>query len=279
MDYIDSLKNKNGEELSEITIKNYKSKINSLNRLEDDFVNKIINNNTITPLLKLVKQKYPENYYVYISIISRILNFNEIEIKDKKGKQKINKLIVEGNRDKIESIDLKIDNEELKVDFNEYKKRCMDMIDDGNIPLEIKIMYNLYLHHSLRDDYGKVLLTHEYLNDNTNFYNINTNTFHLNNYKTKLKYNSRIFTFPKYLQNLIKLHYENGSKYLVNGKDKLTLNFSRNSIKYFDKEFTINDIRKTKINSFENKSIKKKKQLANNMLHDYITQQHIYKRK
>jgi len=78
MDYIDSLKNKNGEELSLITLKNYKSKINSLNKLEDDFVNKIINNNTITPLLKLVKEKYPENYYVYISIISKTVNNNEI---------------------------------------------------------------------------------------------------------------------------------------------------------------------------------------------------------
>jgi len=279
MDYIDSLKNKNGEDLSEITIKNYKSKINSLNKLEDDFVNKIINNNTISPLLKLVKEKYPENYYVYISIISRILNFNEIEIKDKKGKQKINKMIIEGNRNKIESIDLKIDNEKLKINYNEYKNKCINMIDDINIPLEIKILYNLYLHHSLRDDYGNVILTHKYLNNDTNFYNISTNTFHLNNYKTKLKYNSRIFTFPKYLQNLIKQHYENGSEYLVNKNEKLTLIFSRNSCKYFDKEFSINDIRKTKINSFENKSIKKKKQLANSMLHDYNTQQNIYKRK
>lgn len=272
------IKNKDGKKLSQYTYRNYKNIVNVLFDLIPNIFIRILNNENIYPFLILIKKKYPKNYHIYISTISKFINYYDIKLKDDNGLKKIQNYIKRGVNKQTEKIDKKVDNEKLKITFEDYRLKVKQITKDEKVPIEIKILFNLYLYIPLRDDFGNVLIVEKDLKNDTNFYNIKTNIFHLNNYKTKRNYGNKKFKLNSILKNLIKINYDTGNKYMISNTKKLSLYFTRNSIRYLKIKLNINDIRKAKIESFKNKSIKEKKQLSTIMLHDYNVQQNIYKR-
>jgi hypothetical protein len=176
--------------------------------------------------------------------------------------------------------DEKVSFDELKIEWTEYLNKVKELTDNANVPLKIKILFNLYKTYQLRDDYGNVLLTDKDLGNDVNFYNVKTREFHLNNYKgtAKAKYGNKIYKIPQYIADMIMKRYDDGNKYLIgknknetyNGNGHLTSLIKDATNKYFGKQFSINDIRRSVVSYYhENKDIKKRKQLADIMLHSY----------
>ena len=194
--------------------------------------------------------------------------------------------------------------EPLKIQWNEYKD-LLDSInaiktngyynvefDDGStkkikITLDDKLLFNLYYNLPLRDNFNRVYLVDEDLGDTDNFINLTTGLFNLNIYKTSAleKHGKRVYRLTKGLLDLVKQKKEMGFNVLFgkNFNEFLTDGLSKKVrdtfYKYVGKEITINDIRRSVISWYaENKSVKKQKQLAELMLHDYTTARNVYKR-
>ena len=287
---IDNIKNrKTGEPITNTTKTNYKNMYNSLKKIDNNFFTKLLelqdNKKEFNKMLKKVAdQVFIENpqkkinrarskgYFLFISQIISLIP----ELKEKLtdyGNTRIRDYVKETFKEQQELQDDKVDFENLKIKWSDYIKKVKEITDDDNVDLNDKILFNLYRFIPIRDNFGKVVLTDK------------TKIFHLNNYKTKSNYGSKQFKVPDFIAEMIKTRYDDGYKYMIS-KDKETLYgngvlkqyIQRATKKLFGFSFGVNDIRKSIINSYENKSIKSKRELADRMLNSYNTQQGVYVR-
>jgi len=299
---IDNIKNrKTGEPITDTTKTNYKNMYNSLKKIDNNFFTKLLelqsNKKEFNKMLKKVADQVwieqpqkkinrarSKGYFLFISQIISLIP----ELKEKLtdyGNTRIRDYVKETFKEQQELQDDKVDFENLKIKWSDYIKKVKEITDDDNVDLNDKILFNLYRFIPIRDNFGKVLLTDKNLDDDINFYNVKTKIFHLNNYKTKSNYGSKQFKVPDFIAEMIKTRYDDGFKYMIS-KDKETLYgngvlkqyIQRATKKLFGFSFGVNDIRKSIINSYENKSIKSKRELADRMLNSYNTQQGIYVR-
>jgi len=301
MKIIDNMTNKEDKKLSDKTKAIYKRKIKNLDLIKvlEDLIKNKNNKNKVNQILKdielqktkTLKKEYSkfrslEDFIFLNQMINNIPNMYENlnEYVLNRINQYIQELI------KLRSInkDEKTSYDELKIEWSEYLTRTKELTEDPKVPIKIKILFNLYKIYQLRDDFGSVELTDKDLDDNINFYNINTKQYHLNRYKgtAMAKYGKRIYKIPQYIADMIMEEYDNDNKYLI-GKTKETkysgghlASFVKDaSKKYFGKQFTINDIRRSIVSYyFQNKSIPKRKQLAEIMLNSYNEQLRSYNR-
>jgi len=298
---IDSMTNKEDKPLSDKSKDIYKRRAKNLNLIKvlqeliknknnKDEVNKILKDIEMQKTKKLKKEyskfRSLEDFIFLNQMINNIdnvyENLNEYVL------NRINQYIQELIKLRTEAKDNKTSFDDLKIEWTEYLKKVKELTDNPKTPLKIKILFNLYKTFPLRDDYGNVLLTDKDLDDDVNFYNVKTREFHLNNYKgtAKSKYGNKVYKVPEYIHKMIMEEYDAGNKYLI-GKNKndkhskghLVTVVKDASKKYFGNQFTINDIRRSVVSYYhENKDIKKRKQLADIMLHSYEEAQRSYNR-
>lgn len=303
---LDTYKNiKTGKDISEATRKNYRYYYQSLKKIDNDFFNKLLelqdNKNEFNAMLRKVRDQVfietPQKkmdksravkYIIFIQqVISRIPELKE-KLTDY-GNRRLEQYKTELIKSSIEFTDDKVDFEKLKIKWGDYLKKVKELTDDDNVDLNDKILFNLYRFYPIRDNYGKVFLTNKDLdNDDENFYNIKTKIFHLNNYKTKQSYGKKKFKIPDFIADMIKKRYDDGNEYMISknsttpfgGKDGLLKQYiQRASKKYFGISFGVNDIRRSVINSYKDKSIKSQRELAERMLNSLSAQQQVYTRK
>jgi len=302
MKVIDGLTNKEDEPLSVKSKDIYKRRIKNLNLIKvlQDLIKYKNNKNKVNQILKDIElqksKKLKKEYSKFRSLedfifLNQMINNipNMYENLNEYILNRINQYIQEMVKLRTINKDEKTSFDELKIEWPEYLKKVKELTEDTKVPLKIKILFNLYKTYQLRDDYGNVLLTDKDLGNDVNFYNVNTREFHLNNYKgtAKAKYGSRIYKIPQYIADMIKKVYDEGNKYLIgknknetyNGNGHLTSLIKDATNKYFDKQFSINDIRRSVVSYYhENKDIKKRKQLAQIMLNSYNEQLRSYNR-
>ena len=288
MEQIELFKNKKTNlVLSQTSIKNYKSKYNKLNELHPNIIEDIINDINVDEILNEIKAKYPKSYKDYITILIKIIDnvANVANVVKADVYKKLQNIMVEGLIQREKQTDIKIEEEPLKIKWEDYVRGVKNLLNNEEAPLRLKILYQLYRELTIRDDFYDVLLTNEKIeNQSVNYYNMNAKKFFLNKYKTEGKYGKQVYTLSSKLNNLIKQYYKEGHKYLLeNDKNEkyksLSKLVSTNSKKYFDKKFGINDIRKSIISFYnETKSIQERKQLSKFMLHDWKVQQEVYLR-
>ena len=301
MKVIDGLTNKDDKPLSQKSIDIYKRRVKNLNLIQilKDLIKNKDNKDQINKILKEIEAQKTKNlkkdFSAYRSLEDFVLlnqminsipnmfeNLNDYVI------DRINKFIQELIKLRTEAKDDKTSYDELRIDWTDFKKKTKELTDDPDVPLKIKILFNLYKTFTLRDNFGSVLLTDKDLDDDINFYNVKTKQFHLNRYKgtAMAKHGKRIYNVPQYLADMIMKEYTEGSKYLI-GKTK-TETYPQGSLvkfirqaskKYYKVLFGINDMRQSIISFYhENKDIKKRKQLAEIMLNSYAEQLRSYKR-
>ena len=204
---------------------------------------------------------------------------------------RLNQVKKELGRERLEKTDEKKTFEPLKIEWTEYLKRVKGITDrykfDGSDYLELQnvILLNLYKLFTIRDDYGKTeLLDEDKDEETTNYLNVKTGLFHLNDYKSssKSKFGNRLYRIPPYLLDLIKKLKDGGYKYLYSnikqGKDvlfaggRINRQIGRLLETTFGKKLTIDDLRKSITTYYQQtKSVKKQKELANIILHSYQT--------
>tara|TARA_R110000796_G_scaffold66976_2_gene153925 strand:+ start:496 stop:1404 length:909 start_codon:yes stop_codon:yes gene_type:complete len=289
---IKDFKSRTGKPLTSITINNYVNKYKRLNEIEDNIIFKLItadeqkDKDTVNEIIKKIKDSF-KNSKDYFSVLSKILNeLNVNQLISTYLINRISQVMKEQVVKNEEEVDSKVTFEQVKLKWQDYTKFVDDIIEDDKVPNKIKIMFSLYKVYPLRDDYGNVKLTIKDLDNKQNFYNVKTQMFHLNDYKTFSKFGNRKYLIPDYIAKLIKTEYDSGAHYLVgkNNTQKFALGSLSSTVKnrsgkYYGEKFTINDIRHSVVTFYEDKSVKKKKQLADNMLHSYATQYETYKRK
>ena len=291
IEMIKNFKSNKDTELRPITILNYLNKYKRLNEIEPDIINKLISagndKKIVNAIIKKIKSNF-KNSKDYFSILSKIIKSLKNVDEDISNYiiNRIFQIFKEEHKKNEEETDDKVDFEQVKLKWKDYLNFVDRIMKNDKIPKKFKILFSLYKIFPLRDDYGNVLLTDKDLDNKTNFYNVKTKIFHLNDYKTISKFGSKKYQVPDYISKLILEEYENGNKYLV-GKTKdtkyalgsLSSTIKDRSKSYFGEKFTINDIRHSIIAFYDDKSVKKKKQLADTMLHSYSSQYEIYKRK
>tara|TARA_R110000796_G_scaffold131_3_gene618 strand:+ start:53 stop:958 length:906 start_codon:yes stop_codon:yes gene_type:complete len=291
IEMIKNFKSNKDTELRPITILNYLNKYKRLNEIEPDIINKLISagndKKIVNAIIKKIKSNF-KNSKDYFSILSKIIKSLKNVDEDISNYiiNRIFQIFKEEHKKNEEETDDKVDFEQVKLKWKDYLNFVDRIMNDNKIPNKFKILFSMYKIFPLRDDYGNVLLTDKDLDNKTNFYNVKTKIFHLNDYKTISKFGSKKYQVPDYISKLILEEYENGNKYLV-GKTKdtkyalgsLSSTIKDRSKSYFGEKFTINDIRHSIIAFYDDKSVKKKKQLADTMLHSYSSQYEIYKRK
>lgn len=291
IEMIKNFKSNKDTELRPITILNYLNKYKRLNEIEPDIINKLISagndKKIVNAIIKKIKSNF-KNSKDYFSILSKIIKSLKNVDEDISNYiiNRIFQIFKEEHKKNEEETDDKVDFEQVKLKWKDYLNFVDRIMNDNKIPNKFKILFSMYKIFPLRDDYGNVLLTDKDLDNKTNFYNVKTKIFHLNDYKTISKFGSKKYQVPDYISKLILEEYENGNKYLV-GKTKdtkyalgsLSSTIKDRSKSYFGEKFTINDIRHSIIAFYDDKSVKKKKQLADIMLHSYSSQYEIYKRK
>lgn len=289
---IEGFKTKTRKPLRPISIQNYLNKFIRLNQIEPDIINKLIkagNSNdkdTVNKIIKKVKSSF-KNSKDYFSVISKILNeLNVNQVIKPYLLNRISQVMKEQVVKNREEVDEKVTFEDAKLKWSDYTQFVDRLMKNDTVPNKIKIMFALYKVYPLRDDYGNVKLTIKDLDDKQNFYNVKTKVFHLNDYKTVSMFGPRRYEVPDYIAKLIKEEYDKGAHYLVGKKNtqkyalgSLSSTLKNLSKKYYGEKFTINDIRHSIITSYEDKSVKKKRQLANIMLHTYAAQYETYRRK
>jgi hypothetical protein len=293
MKVIDGLTNKDDKKLSQKSIEIYKRRVKNLNLIKvlEDLIKFKNNKNEVNKILKDIemqkskklkkdfsKHRSLEDFVLLNQMINNIdhvfENLNEYVL------NRINQHIQELVKLRTDAKDEKVSFDELKIEWTEYLNKVKELTDNPNVPLKIKILFNLYKTYQLRDDYGNVLLTDKDLGDDINFYNVKTREFFLNQYKgtAKAKYGKKIYKIPQYIADMIMKRYDDGNKYLIgknknetyNGNGHLTSLIKDATNKYFGKQFSINDIRRSVVSYYhEHKSIPKRKQLAEIMLHSY----------
>jgi len=291
LEAINNFKNRNGDDLTEISKKNYISKIKAVYEVVPNFFQLLIdnpnNNSVINTTFKLLDDKWknPKDYY---SAISKVIN-NYEGLKSKISDYilgRIQQKLKESVKENIKETDMKVDTAELKITWKEFTNKVNEIEKNEKVPLQDKVLFNLYKLLTLRDDFGNIHLTTEDLDNETNFYNINTKTLHLNEYKTLKTFGKKEYTIPNRIADMIKELYDKGNKYLYqkrNGtpfpKGLSDLISKTLSLKYFNKKFSINDIRKARITFIQNKPQEKQREVANIMLHSLSTAKEVYNRK
>ena len=301
MKVIDGLTNKDDKKLSDKTKAIYKRRIKNLDLIKvlENLIKYKNNKDEINKILKDIEmqksKKLKKEYSAYRSLedfifINQMINNipNMYENVNDYVIDRINKFIQELVKLRNEAKDERTSFDDLKIEWPEYLTKTKELTEDTKVPLKIKILFNLYKIYQLRDDFGSVELTDKDLDDNVNFYNINTKQYHLNRYKgpAMAKYGKRIYKVPEYIHKMIMEQYNDGHKYLISKtKDTkysgghLASLVKDASKKYFGIQFTINDIRRSVITYYhQNKSIPKRKQLADIMLNSYNEQLRSYNR-
>jgi len=301
MKVLDGLTNKEDKPLSQKSIDIYKRRLKNLNLIQilkdlikfknnKDQVNKILKEIELqkTKTLKkdFSKHRSLEDFVFLNQMINNIPNMYE-NLNDYVI-DRINKFIQELIKLRTDAKDDKTSYDELRIDWIDFKNKTKELTNDPDVPLKIKILFNLYKTFTLRDDYGSVELTDKDLDDDINFYNVKKREFHLNKYKGTAmdKHGKKIYKVPQYIADMIMKEYNSGNKYLI-GKNKtetypqgsLVKFIRQSSKKYYGEMFGINDMRKSIITFYHNnKDIKKRKQLAGIMLNSYEEQLKSYKR-
>lgn len=303
---IENFKNKKtNRPLSNETIKNYITYFFQLSDNEDEnIINYLIkyqdNNNNINKKFKWIKEqswiKNPQkklnkarslNYFIFLN---QLLN-NIKNIKQYLSENifiKLEKFIKEITKENTKMLDNNTSYNELKIEWLDYLRDVDKLTKDKNTPIIDKILFNLYKSVPLRDDFGNVELVEEDYEDiiRKNFYNINTETLHIRDYKTSSKYGDKKYIMFKNLANLIKESYDMGHEYLIVNtygqrfyENKLSKYIINISSKYFNKSIGIDDIRHSVITYFnEKKSLSDRRKLASVMLHSLNTATFRYNR-
>jgi len=301
MKIIDNMTNKDDKPLSQKSIDIYKRRVKNLNLIQilknliefknnKDKVNEILKEIQMQKSKKLKKEfsayRSLEDFVFLNQMINNIPNMYE-NLNDY-ILNRINQYIQEMVKLRTNAKDDKTSYDELRIDWTDFKNKTKELTNDPDVPLKIKILFNLYQTFTLRDDFGDTLLTDKDLDDDVNFYNIKNKEFHLNRYKgtAMAKHGKRIYKVPQYIADMITKEYNDGSKYLI-GRTK-TETYPQGSLakfireaskKYYGVMFGINDMRKSIITFYHNnKDIKKRKQLAEIMLNSYEEQLKSYKR-
>ena len=291
LEAIKTFKNRDGDDLSPISKKGYISKIKSIYDVIPNFFQLLIDNpnnkEVINSAFKIIDDKY-KNAKDYYAVISKVIN-NYEGLKPKISDYILGRLqqkIKESVNESVKSTDLKVDTEELKLTWNEFTDGVKELDNKSNVPLQDKVLFNLYKLLTLRDDFGNVKLVDEDLDNKTNFYNINTKTFHLNDFKTIKKFGRREYVIPDRIADMIQSLYDGGNKYLYESSLKKPYSAGLSdaminvlSKKYFDKKFSINDIRKLVLVSYKSKTMEKQRNTAKIMLHSLSTAKVVYDRK
>jgi len=301
MKVINNMTNKEDKPLSDKSKDIYKRRVKNLNIIQilKDLIKNKNNKDEVNKILKEIesqktktlkkdfsKHRSLEDFVFLNQMINNIPNMYE-NLNDYVI-DRINKFIQELIKLRTEAKDDKTSYDELRIDWTDYKNKTKELTDDPDVPLKIKILFNLYKNFPLRDDYGNVLLTDKDLDDDINFYNVKTREFHLNKYKGTAmdKHGKKIYRVPQYIADMITKEYNDDSKYLI-GRSK-TETYPQGSLvkfiraaskKYYGSMFGINDIRRSIITFYhDTKNIKKRKQLAEIMLNSYEEQLKSYKR-
>jgi hypothetical protein len=298
---INSMTNKEDKPLSDKSKDIYKRRAKNLNLIKvlEDLIKFKNNKDEVNKILKDIEMQKSKTLRKDFSKFRSLEDFiflnqminnidNVYENLNEYVLNRINQYIQELIKLRTEAKDNKTSFDDLKIEWTEYLKKVKELTEDTKVPIKIKILFNLYKTFPLRDNYGDVLLTDKDLDDDVNFYNVKTKEYHLNNYKgtAKAKYGNKVYKVPEYIHKMIMEEYDNGNKYLI-GKTKDT-KYSKGSLvtlvkdasnKYFGNQFTINDIRRSVVSYYhEHKDIKKRKQLADIMLHSYEEAQRSYNR-
>jgi len=301
MKIIDNMTNKDDKPLSQKSTEIYKRRLKNLNLIQIlkdliKFKNNKIEINKILKEIEMQKsKKLKKEFSAYRSLedfifLNQMINNipNMYENLNDYVIDRINKFIQELIKLRTNAKDEKTSYDELRIDWTDFKNKTKELTNDPDVPLKIKILFNLYQTFTLRDDFGDTLLTDKDLDDDINFYNIKTKEFHLNKYKgiAMAKHGKKIYKVPQYIADMITKEYNDGNKYLI-GKNKtetypqgsLVKFIRQSSKKYYGEMFGINDMRKSIITFYHNnKDIKKRKQLAEIMLNSYAEQLRSYKR-
>jgi len=307
-DIIDKIKNfkniKTNKNLSSYTIKNYLKMFSDLNKSIPNFMKELIDNKDdkkkINEIFNKIKNQIwlEKNYkeikfsrsLPYFTFITTLIK-NIPEFKNNLNNYVINRinfikkeLIVLNNKDQEDKVNL----EKLKIKWDEYIKIVKDLTKDEKINNIDKIIYNLYMNFPLRDDFGNVEITDQVLSNdiNKNFYNYKNKKLYIRDYKNKKIHGNKIYDIPEYLHKLIMIEKDNNKKYIISKKNgtlysngKLSDYIRKNSIKYFKKSISIDDIRHSVVSFYDsNKSTKSRKGLAKIMNHSIGTAMNIYNR-
>ena len=276
--------------LGKVTIKNYQSKYKKLEEIHANIIKDLIEDKEVDEIITAIKDKYVKSYKDYITILIKIIdNVDDLKkvIKPEVYK-KLQDVMTEGLVERERITDIKITEEPLAINWEDYVKRVDELLKDRDVPLRIKILFLLYKELPLRDDFYDVQLeVNEEKEGDTgfNYYNMTTRKLYLNTFKTEGTFGRQVYTISTKLNKLIKKYYALKHKYLIETEEgekytSLSKLVSVNAVKYFDKKFNINDIRKSIIAYYnENRTVEQRKKLAKKMLHSYGTQQNIYLRK
>ncbi len=290
---IDTMKDVRGDDLTDKTKSNYKSKIKAIEKIIPNifqlFIDNPNNNSVINNIFKLIVKQYPKSYKDYIVPLSKIIN-NLEGLDDNISpyiKSRIQQVIKEGNKVSQKISDDNVEFKPLKITWQDYVRKTGEVIRNEKIPLQIQLLFLLYKILPLRDNFGNVRITDKDLENNTNFYNINTRFFHLNNYKTKKTFGRKKYQLPTYLNQMIKKLFEDQNYLFVqllpdtiykNGE--LSKVVSKLTNKYYGVQFNITDIRNARISySQENESIDNQRKTASLMLHSLSMANQVYNRK
>ena len=294
---INNYKNKKtNEDLSNITKKNYIKMLTDMSNENENIIEFLVNNENDNDAInekfnfikkqgwlqsnnKKINQGRSLNYLVFLNQLVNNVDYNF----SKRTKDKLTKHIKEISVKNRELKDDKSSFDELKIVWTNY---CQKVDEMNKLPISKKnineiLLFNLYKHYPIRDDFGEIRLVDKDLDENVNenFYNFYSNILHLRKYKTHKKYGDKKFLLNKYLESLINIQLELGKEYLICNDDntlikngKLNKFLTRTSNKYFEKPLTINDIRHSVITHHNQySSIKTRRNLADIMLHSIET--------
>ncbi len=290
---IDTMKDGRGDDLSDSSKKNYKSKIKAIDKVIPNifqlFIDNPNNNPIVNDAISQIVNKYPKSSKDYLAVISKVIN-NLEGLSQRISpyiKGRIQQAIKEGLKVSQKTSDEKVEFKPLKITWKEFTKKVKQITKDEKIPLQVKVLFELYKLLTLRDNFGNVRITDKDLDDDTNFYNFKTKIFHLNNYKTKKKYGNKKYELPVYLNKMIEKLYEQQNYLYVNLlPDTLYLRGELSGVipgltkKYFGVEFNITDMRNARVSySQEKESIDKQRITADIMLHSLAVAQQQYNRK
>ncbi len=294
LEQIDTMKDKyTGKDLTDITKKNYKSKIIMIDKFIPNIFQLFIDNPNSNPVinynLKLIRDKYPKSYKDYIIPLSKVIT-NLKGLDDKISpyiKGRIQQVIKEGNVVSQKRSDDNVDFKPLKITWKEFEKKTNEIRNNDDIPLQVKVLFELYKLLTLRDDFGNVRITDKDLDDNINYYNFKTKILHLNNFKTKKRFGKRRYKLPKYLNKMIEKLFEEQNFLYVNllpdtlyRNGELSKVITKLTKKYYGIQFNITDMRNARITYSQKKhTIEKQRQVAEIMLHSLEMATQVYNRK
>ncbi len=288
---IDNFKSNYGGELSETSILNYKSKIKSINKIVPDIFNLLINNpdniGLINNIFNKINSKY-KNSKDYYSVLSKVINsFPKMRLHVSNEIYDMIQNRLQQESDKAVSLsDANVDNQKLKITWNEFVKGVNKLKKNKAIPLQDIVLFSLYKDLPIRDDFGNIKLVNvDMPNEEVNYYNVITKKFHLNKYKTVRTFGKLVLDLPANINKMIIQLYNNGNIYLYQTRNSKPVGKISDRInrlltpKYFNKSFGVTDIRKARI-SYSKQHFKQSEQrnLSQQMLHDIKTATFVYNR-